>query len=185
MTQDRRTVLAAGAMAALSLTMSAGAIGSRLWTGAPPKGSPADFDFLAGEWRIENRRQKTPGEWDEFPAEATVHRLLGGVVSVEELRIPAREFSGMGLRMFDQTEGVWRDFWVNAKSGAIAPPGMPGGFVDGAGVFLADDKDGETPIRILSLWDRITKNGCHWTQAVSRDGGATWQENWLMRWTRV
>ena len=39
-----------------------------------------DFDFLAGEWRIHNRRLKdgTTDIWEEFPGAATVHRVMGG-----------------------------------------------------------------------------------------------------------
>ncbi|OYT90898.1 MAG: hypothetical protein CFE43_16115 [Burkholderiales bacterium PBB3] len=68
----------------------------------PPlaNGKPGDFDFLTGEWTIQNRRLNGT-TWEEFPGEATVWGLLGGVASVEELRIPSRNFSGMGLRLLD------------------------------------------------------------------------------------
>jgi hypothetical protein len=29
-------------------------------------GKPGDFNFLAGEWRIDHRRLKMPGEWDRI-----------------------------------------------------------------------------------------------------------------------
>ena len=72
----------------------------RGWRLPPPAarlrlGKPSDFDFLSGSWKIRNRQLKD-GAWDEFEGEATVHGLLAGVASVEELRIPARNFSGMG-----------------------------------------------------------------------------------------
>jgi hypothetical protein len=44
-----------------------------------------------------------------------VHGILAGVGSVEELRIPARNFSGMGLRLLDLEKKVWADHWVNAN----------------------------------------------------------------------
>lgn len=153
-----------------------------------PPGKPGDFDFLSGEWRIANRRLKAPGEpnvWDEFPGEATVVRLLGGALSIEELRIPARGFAGMGLRVFDPKAQLWRDIWMNAKHGIVEGPGMEGHFQDGAGIFEADDKDGETPIKVRGIWDQITPRSCRWRQAVSRDGGKTWDYNWLMDWTRA
>lgn len=154
---------------------------------APPPGKPGDFDFLAGEWKIRHRRLKTPGtdDWDAFEGEATCWTILGGVGSVEELRIPARNFSGMGLRLLDVEKRVWSDFWVNAKSGVLTTPGMPGHFVDGAGIFIADDMDGDKPIKVRGVWDRISPTSCRWHQAVSYDDGATWQENWFMTWTRI
>ena len=147
-------------------------------------GKPGDFDFLAGSWKISHRQRKGT-EWDEFPGEATCWTILGGVGSVEELRIPARDFSGMGLRLLDVENKVWQDFWVNSRSGVLAPPGLKGSFQDGAGIFEADDMDGETPIKVRGVWDRITPNSCRWHQAVSRDGGKTWEGSWYMDWTRV
>ncbi|MBY0111322.1 MAG: hypothetical protein K2Y21_00765 [Phycisphaerales bacterium] len=154
-------------------------------------GKPGEFDFLAGEWKIKHRRLKTPGpsaatkEWDEFEGEATCFTILAGVGSVEELRIPSRGFSGMGLRLLDVENKVWNDFWVNAKSGVLTTPGQTGGFENGVGTFGADDMDGDKPIKVKGVWDQITPNSCRWWQAVSWDDGKTWEENWVMEWTRV
>ena len=106
---------------------------------APP-GKPGDFDFLTGSWKIKNRRLKSPGVWDEFDGESTCFGILGGVVSVEELRIPARDFGGMGLRTLDVQKKVWSDIWMNAKSGVVVSPGSTGYFENGAGIFDEDDE---------------------------------------------
>ena len=184
MDQDRRTVLGAAAVGAAALL--AGAQPSAAAAAAKPTpGKPGDFNFLAGEWRIKHRRLP-PGakEWDVFEGEATCWTILGGVGSVEELRIPARNFSGMGLRLLDVTNLVWSDFWVNAKSGVLTTPGVTGSFENGAGIFISDDVDDGKPIKVRGLWDQITPNSCRWSQSVSRDGGATWADNWVMQWTR-
>lgn len=156
-------------------------------TQTPPPGKPGDFDFLAGEWRIQHRRLKpdSTDDWDEFAGEATCFSILGGVGSVEELRIPARNFSGMGLRLLDVGAHVWNDFWVNAASGVLSTPGMTGYFADGVATFSADDVDGDQPIRVRGVWDRITPTSCRWQQAISRDGGQTWITNWSMDWQRA
>jgi hypothetical protein len=153
----------------------------------PPPGKPGDFDFLAGAWTIHHRRLKKHDgdEWDEFEGEATCWTILGGIGSVEELRIPARDFSGMGLRLLDVEKRVWSDIWVNARSGVLSTPGMTGHFFDGAGVFTADDMDGDKPVRVRGVWDRITPTSCRWRQGVSYDGGKTWRDGWLMEWTRA
>lgn len=149
-----------------------------------PTGKPGDFDFLSGSWTIAQRRLKD-GAWDHFDGEATVHGLLNGIASVEELRIPSRGFSGMGLRLLDSQRQLWADFWVNARSGVLEPPPAWGSFVDGVGHW--DTVDGEGPDRVIwrGTWDRITPASCRWTQATSRDGGCSWQEQWVMDWTRV
>lgn len=169
--------------AATALAAAGGATAVRAAGQAP--GTAQDFDFLAGEWRIANRRLKAPGEWDEFPGEATVTRWLDGMVSLEELRIPARGFAGMGLRVLDAKERIWRDIWMNAKQGVVQGPGMSGYFQDGAGIFESADEDQGQPIIVRGVWDQIRPRSCRWQQSVSRDGGKSWALNWEMQWTRV
>ena len=183
MEQDRRTILGAAAAGAAALITGAGATAAA--PTRPTPGKPGDFDFLAGNWKIKHRRLTAPATWDEFEGEATCWTILGGVGSVEELRIPARNFSGMGLRLLDVSNRVWWDYWVNAKSGVLTTPGQSGSFENGAGIFLADDVDGDRPIKVRGVWDQITRSSCRWSQAISRDGGKTWEDNWIMHWTRV
>ena len=149
-----------------------------------PTGKPGDFDFLTGEWKIKNRRFRD-NAWDTFDGEATVHGILAGIGSVEELRIPARNFSGMGLRLLDVERKLWADFFVNAKSGVLTPPPGWGSFVNGVGTWDSDYKDGDKPMIVRGVWDQITAKSCRWFQAVSRDDGKTWEENWIMHWTRA
>lgn len=153
----------------------------------PPKaviGKPGDFDFLSGHWRIRHRRLQE-GVWDEFEGEATVYGMLNGTVSVEELRIPARNFSGMGLRLLDPERRLWADHWVNGKACVLAGEPTWGGFVEGVGIWDSVTEDDGATVIVRGVWDRITPDSCRWYQAVSRDGGAGWQENWFMDWTRA
>ncbi len=194
---SRRTVLRSLAGAALGQLVFTGAIASSTPPAAPaapaaparsfPPGAPGDFAFLAGEWRIQHQRLKKMGteDWDVFEGEATCWSILGGVGSIEELRIPSRNFSGMGLRLLDVEKKLWSDYWVNAKSGVLGESGMPGGFENGVGTFLADDMDGDRPIVARGVWDQVTPTSCRWHQGVSYDGGKTWQENWWMEWKRA
>jgi hypothetical protein len=152
----------------------------------PTPGKPGDFDFLSGEWRIHHRQPKAgSNEWIEFDGEATVHGVLAGVGSVEELRIPARKFSGMGLRLLDVEKKVWADHWVNANSGVMTAPGVLGSFENGAGIFVSDDEEDGKPVKWVGVWDLITPKSCRWRQAVTRDSGKTWQQTWLMDWRRA
>ena len=180
---QRRTILQISAGLAAAGPM---AINTAFAAAAPPAptGKPGDFDFLSGQWKIKNRQLKKR-VWDQFDGEATVHGILGGIASVEELRIPARNFSGMGLRLLDVERKLWADFWVNSKSGVLEPPPSWGSFVKGVGLWDVDDKAGEQAIIVRGAWDQITPTSCRWYQAVSRDNGKSWQESWVMQWTRV
>ena len=179
--EDRRHWLRQ--MALLALAAQAGT--GQAADAARGKGQPGEFDFLSGHWRIANRRRLADGQWDEYPGEASCWSILGGVVSIEELRIPARQFAGMGLRTLDLTKGVWSDYWVHAKSGVLGEAGLVGGFEGGVGRFDAEDVVDGKPVRYRGQWDRITPTSCRWQQMSSTDGGQTWDVSWSMDWTRV
>jgi hypothetical protein len=70
--------------------------------------------------------------------------MMGGVGSVEDLRIPTRNFFVMGLRLLDVERRIWSDHFVNKRSGVVSVTGQTGGFVDGIGTFLSEDRDGDT-----------------------------------------
>jgi hypothetical protein len=179
---NRRSMMEGSAAAALAAVIAAPA-GAAIPapSTAPPNGG--DFAFLTGEWRIANKRKKD-GAWDEFPGEATVHALLGGIASIEELRIPARRFFGMGVRVYHLKDKKWADHWTSAGNGVVNEP-LVGSFVNGEGIFPSEEKiDGKT-VQYLSKWDRITATSCRWRQGASRDGGASWDWDWVMDWTRV
>jgi hypothetical protein len=151
---------------------------------SPTPGKPGDFDFLTGEWRIHHWWLRGPDDWIEFDGEATVNSILGGIISVEELRIPVRDFNGMGLRALDIEKRVWSDHWVNAKSGVLTTPGQTGSFENGAGIFVSEDTVDGKPVLYAGIWDKIAPKSCRWRQGSSRDGGATWDQNWIMHWER-
>ncbi len=150
----------------------------------PPTGKAGDFDFLSGEWKIHNRW--FDGEkWLEFEGEATVTGILKGLASIEELRIPARQFSGMGLRLLDVERKLWADYWVPGDQGVMGSSPAWGSFSDGVGLWDADEESEGQPIIVRGAWDQITKTSCRWYQASSKDDGKTWTESWIMHWTRV
>lgn len=180
----RRTVLQTAAGLAIGL-----AAPSATAAAAAATGKSGDFNFLAGNWKVSHRRLKQrwvgSKDWDVFEGEATCVTLLAGAASVEELRVPARGFSGLGIRLLDLERKLWADYWVSSRDGVLTPPPMWGAFENGVGTFIADDRDGDIPIKAKGVWDRITPQSCRWYQAASRDGGKTWEENWFMDWVRV
>jgi hypothetical protein len=147
-------------------------------------GRAGDFAFLDGQWQI--RHLKRRGEtWDRFDGEARCWSILGGIGHVEELLIPQRDFSGLGLRMLDVAQRQWSDHWVNAKSGVVTTPGQTGSFENGAGLFASTYVDQGKTMRSMGIWDRIGVGLCRWRQVYSADDGKTWAHDWVMHWRRV
>jgi hypothetical protein len=145
-----------------------------------------DFDFLTGEWKIKLRKFDTsgPNGKKERDASATVHRVLGGRVSIEELRNGDGSFWGMGVRTWHPKTKQWADHWTSAQDGVVNPPQL-GQFVDGAGIFLLEELDEGKPLKIRATWDQITSRSCRWYQELSSDGGKTWARDTYMDWTRA
>jgi hypothetical protein len=146
-----------------------------------------DFDFLVGHWRVHHRRLKewlaNNHEWIEFEGTSTMQMAMGGYGTFDDnvLELPAGTYRAAGLRSFDPKTGQWSIWWLDSRTplGPLDPP-VRGGFHDGVGTFLGDDLYKGKPIRVRYLWSKITPTTCHWEQAFSTDGGASWETNWVM-----
>lgn len=178
---SRRDLLVAAAGLVVGHAAGSGVVAAGAQNG---RGKAGDFDFLSGNWTIQHRRLKGK-EWDHFEGEATCWSVLAGAGHIEELRIPARNFSGLGIRLLDPKTLRWNDHWVNGEAREVGEAGLTGVFIDGVGTFTAEDTYEGKPIVVRGVWDRITPRSCRWHQAASRDGGKTWEQNWFMDWTRV
>lgn len=146
---------------------------------------PGDFDFLAGNWLIRHKKLKsgTADVWERFDSSASVHRVLGGLGSIEELRKADESYMGMGVRVWLPEMKKWADHWTSAANGVVNAPQL-GSFIDGDGVFITEDKVDGVSWLYRGVWDRITSESCRWHQSASKDGGNSWKWNWWMEWTR-
>ena len=146
------------------------------------------FDFLHGRWRVAHRKLKQrhvgSQDWDVFGATATCEPRMGGLVNVEEIAMPERDVSGVSLRSFDLATGLWSIWWISSLEGRLRPP-VTGGFKDGVGVFEGEDDDDGRTVLARYVWSDITPGSARWTQSFSLDGGATWEANWIMDFTRL
>ncbi|QNP42129.1 hypothetical protein H8B22_07355 [Lysobacter terrestris] len=145
-----------------------------------------DFDFFHGCWQVHNRRltqrNAGPAEWREFPATLDCRPLLGGLGNIDEYR--SAEVQGLTLRLFDPQQRRWSDRWASARDGLLGLPAY-GSFRDGVGRFVGEDRDDGGRILSRALWTDIGPNAFVWEQAASRDDGASWDTNWIMRITRA
>src|SRR3954451_6996726 len=152
-----------------------------------------DFDFLFGRWTIHNRKLATapePGatEWIEFIAEGEARPILGGLGNVDSFStadLPGSgAYEGMTLRLFDPQADVWRIWWASTGPPGRLDPPMEGRFVDGHGVFFCDDVLAGRPIKVRFDWTPGVASA-RWEQAFSFDDGQSWEQNWVMSFTRA
>jgi hypothetical protein len=146
-----------------------------------------DFDFLAGEWTVENRRLRRPlggsREWDTFPSRATCVRLFDGAANVDWYEFPTLSSFGLSVRLYRPNSDDWSIHWASSRDGQLQAP-VTGRFEEGEGRFFGDDIYEERSIVARYVWSDITGQSARWEQAFSIDSGDTWETNWIMSFTR-
>ena len=155
-----------------------------------------DFDFLVGNWQIQNRRLvkrlQNNNDWESFNATTLNRTLPAGIGNYDDF-IAADwrpEFVGMSLRLFNPQTELWSIYWLDNKtagldeSGVLLPP-VVGRFENGVGSFECDDELDGKPIRVRFTWSDIKPDSACWEQAMSADKGKTWEINWCMLFERI
>jgi len=149
-----------------------------------------DFDGLVGRWTVRHRRLKERlagcSDWEEFGGTCTLWPLLGVAGNIDDnvLDAPAGRYRAATLRAFDPDSGQWAIWWLDGRFPHRLDPPLRGRFVDGVGMFYADETFEGRPIRVRFIWSDITPTGARWQQAFSEDGGATWETNWIADFER-
>jgi hypothetical protein len=154
------------------------------------RASKHDFDFLFGSWKIHNRylrgRLRQSTEWVEFDAQSRVEPLLHGFGHLDRYAAvrDGSPFEGITLRLFDPATGQWSIHWADtARARTLLPP-MVGRFISGVGEFYGDETVDGKKVLCRFLWTRPSADSARWEQALSDDGGKTWETNWIMTFTR-
>jgi hypothetical protein len=152
-----------------------------------------DFDFAMGRWRIQNRKiadilDPTCTDWVQFEAITEMRPILGGLGNFDTfvpVGLPEEErFEGATVRMFDPATGLWRIWWMSARTPGILDNPVEGRFTDGHGQFFCDDVIAGTPVKVRYDWFDVEPGSARWEQSFSYDEGATWEKNWVMTSTR-
>jgi hypothetical protein len=147
-----------------------------------------DFDFLEGEWNVENRWLKRflddCDEWEDLPGRSTCIRLFGGAGNIDWIDFPTIEKKGLTLRLWRPATEDWALYWANDTTGVLFPP-VFGGFSEGVGTFFGDDTQNGRQVRVRFIWSGIDDGAPRWEQAFSTDDEKTWETNWIMSFTRT
>lgn len=152
--------------------------------------APGDWNFLVGSWSVRHRRlkQRLVGstEWEEFSGTLVNWPVLGGYGNVGDnvFDRPDGTRRGIGLRAYDPATKQWQSWWLDGSTpGEIGAPAR-GGFAGATGLLLSDDMQDGRPVKTRITWSRITPVSARWEQAMSTDGGQSWETNWVSDFTR-
>lgn len=158
---------------------------------AQSHGHEHDWDWLVGRWNVRHSQLKSrltgSTEWIEFTGTSALWLTLGGLGTLDDnvIEKPSGTYRAMTIRAFDPEAGQWSIWWLDGRYPTRIEPPVLGGFKDGVGTFTGDDTLGGRPIKVRFQWSRITPASAHWEQAFSPDGGASWETNWRMDFTRA
>jgi hypothetical protein len=157
---------------------------------ASKSSSHNDFDFLAGKWKLHNRKLKTRlnhcDEWIEFEAAQECYPVLGGFGNVDHFKaqFDGVPFEGLTVRLFNPATRLWSIYWADNKVVVLDVP-VFGSFENKIGKFYAKDIFEGQEILVLFHWDAREADNVIWSQAFSTDRGNTWEWNWYMYMSRI
>ncbi len=157
----------------------------------PPTSTATDFDFLLGSWSVHHRKLRERltdnDDWYEFEglltSRATPERFA--IFDDNRLDDPDGAYEAIAMRTFDPDERLWSIWWFDQRHPRDLAPPVVGSFVDGVGTFITDGELNGKPIVLRFLWLDTHTAVPRWEQALSSDGGATWETNWQMWFSRV
>lgn len=157
----------------------------------PQKDFSRDFDFQVGSWAVTHRRLAerltNSTDWEEFNGTCTMAKVLGGNGNVEDnvLQIASGSYRAVALRSFDASSQCWAIWWLDSRSPHSLDVPVIGKFDNGVGAFYANDSLNEISVRVRFLWLQTDTATPRWEQAMSTDGGESWETNWTMDFHRI
>jgi hypothetical protein len=155
----------------------------------PTKASDS-FDFEFGKWSVWHRRLKERlvgcTDWEEFSGQSETRPVLGGNGNIEDnvLNFPGGIYRAIAIRSFDPASQTWAIWWLATNNPHHLDVPVIGRFDAGVGAFFADEILNGTLVRVRFLWLRTDTDSPRWEQAMSVDGGTTWETNWTMDFVR-
>ena len=149
-----------------------------------------DFDWEIGVWKTRLKRRLHPltasNEWVEYQGTSAVRKIWNGRANMVELDVTgsAGHIEGASWRLYNPEARQWSLNVSNVRVGTLSPPTI-GEFKDGRGEFYSGETLEGRAILVRFVISDITANSAHFEQALSSDGGKTWETNWIADDTRL
>lgn len=153
--------------------------------------APKDFDFIIGDWQVRHRRlnERLTGckDWTEFNGLSSTRKILGGFGNVEDnlLCFPEGDVRAAAFRSYNPATAAWSIWWLDGRNPHQLDVPVVGRFSASTGTFFADDSLNGQPVKVRFTWNANPGGNPTWEQAFSPDGGATWETNWTMEFSRL
>ena len=152
-----------------------------------PRDGQHDFDFLFGRWKVHLKR-KVPGtdRWTESDGYGIYRKVWGGRANLNEFfsASPNDHVEGLTLRTYNVVTHLWSLYWANSRDGILSSAQV-GKFDHGQGEFYAQDNSDGKGTLVRYVWSKITPTSAHFEQALSENGGRSWEVNWVSEMTRI
>jgi len=149
-----------------------------------------DFDFEIGIWRTHLKRLQHPltgsTTWIEYDGTSTISKIWNGRANLVELEVdgPTGHIEGLSLRLYNPESHQWSLNFANSAQGTMSIPTI-GEFKNGRGEFYDQESFNNRTILVRNFFEDITPNSYRFEQALSDDGGKTWELNWIAIDTRI
>jgi hypothetical protein len=149
-----------------------------------------DFDFNLGIWKTHILRLKQPltgsKDWVELNGTVTVRKLWEGRASLEEIEADGTDghFEGLTLFLYNPESHQWSMDFSSSGDGTISEPSV-GSFKDGRGEFYDQETYNGRIIFVRIVWSDIKADSHRFEQSFSKDGGKTWEPNFVAELTRL
>jgi len=144
-----------------------------------------DFDWEIGSWTTQLRYLPEPltgsNRWVEYRGTSEVRSILGGRANLVELSVQGSsgKIEGVSLRLYNSKARQWTLNFANVRSGTLTPP-VTGSFDgSGRGTFYGVDTVNGRTVLVRFVISYVTRNSARFEQALSADGGVTWETNWI------
>jgi len=149
-----------------------------------------DFDFNLGVWKTEiHRLVKSPAgvkSWVTLTGTVTINAVWNGRGEVEEVEAdgPTGHFEALTMFLYNPKSHQWNLNFANSSDGMLTAPSI-GEFNAGRGEFYDHETIGGKAVFVRQVWSDITPNSHRFEQALSSDGGRTWEPNFNAMLTRA
>ena len=146
-----------------------------------------DFDFIFGRWKVHlNRKVAGTGRWTESDGYGIYRKVWGGRANLNEFftENSSGHVEGLTLRTYNPETHQWSLYWANSRDGILSSAQV-GRFNHGQGEFYEQDNSAGKSMLVRYIWSRITPTSAHFEQAVSEDGGKSWDVNWISDMARI